>query len=57
MLKGRSDALFLVPDALFNHQRDRIAALALDARLPTMHGFREPVDAGGLLSYGPDYLD
>jgi putative ABC transport system substrate-binding protein len=56
-LKGRSDALFLVPDALFNHQRDRIAALALDARLPTMHGFREAVDAGGLLSYGPDYLD
>jgi len=22
-----------------------------------MHGFREPVEAGGLLSYGPDYLD
>jgi putative tryptophan/tyrosine transport system substrate-binding protein len=56
-LKGRADAVFLVPDALFNLQRDRIAALALDARLPTMHGFREPVDAGGLLSYGPDYLE
>jgi putative ABC transport system substrate-binding protein len=56
-LKGRADALFLVPDALFNNNRNRIGALALGARLPTMHGFREPVEAGGLLSYGPDYLD
>jgi putative tryptophan/tyrosine transport system substrate-binding protein len=56
-LKGHVDALLLYPDFLFNKNRNRIAALALDARLPTMHGFREPVEAGGLLSYGPDYLD
>jgi putative ABC transport system substrate-binding protein len=56
-LKGRADALLVYPDFLFNKNRDRVAALALDARMPTMHGFREPVEAGGLLSYGPDYLE
>jgi putative ABC transport system substrate-binding protein len=56
-LKGRADALLVYPDVLFNKNRDRVAALALDARMPTMHGFREPVEAGGLLSYGPDYLE
>jgi putative ABC transport system substrate-binding protein len=56
-LKGRADALLVYPDVLFNKNRDRVAALALDARMPTMHGFREPVEAGGLLYYGPDYLE
>jgi putative ABC transport system substrate-binding protein len=31
--------------------------LALGERLPTMHGFRELVEAGGLMSYGPNYSD
>jgi putative tryptophan/tyrosine transport system substrate-binding protein len=30
--------------------------LALGARLPTMHGSRDYVEAGGLISYGPDVL-
>jgi putative tryptophan/tyrosine transport system substrate-binding protein len=29
----------------------------LGARLPTMHGSREHVEAGGLMSYGPNFLD
>jgi ABC-type uncharacterized transport system substrate-binding protein len=33
------------------------AALALAARLPTMHGTREVVEAGGLMSYGPNFTD
>jgi putative ABC transport system substrate-binding protein len=57
VLAGRADALFIVPEQLFNTNRSLINALALDARLPTMHGFREPVVAGALMSYGPDYLD
>jgi len=35
--------------------RDRINALALKARLPTMHGVRDYVEAGGLMSYGPNW--
>ena len=56
-LAGRADALFVAPEQLINTNRDHINALALAARLPTMHGFRDAVAAGGLLSYGPDYLD
>ena len=56
-LEGRADALFVVPEQLFNTNRLRVNELAMKARLPTMHGFREPVEAGALMSYGPDYLD
>jgi putative ABC transport system substrate-binding protein len=31
--------------------------LALAARLPTMHSIREHVEAGGLMSYGPNFPD
>jgi len=38
-------------------QLHQIVALALGARLPTMHGFREYVEVGGLMSYGPNLPD
>jgi putative ABC transport system substrate-binding protein len=56
-IAGRADALFVAPEQLFQTTRDRLAAAAFEQRLPTMHGFKEPVTAGGLVSYGPDYLD
>jgi putative tryptophan/tyrosine transport system substrate-binding protein len=56
-LKGRVDALIVPPDALLLGHRIRINTLALGARLPTMHGSREYVEAGGLVSYGPNYSD
>ena len=34
-----------------------INTLALGVRLPTMHGFREFAEAGGLMSYGPNFPD
>src|SRR5262249_24734238 len=37
--------------------RIRINTLALSARLPTIYGVREFVEAGGLMSYGPNFLD
>jgi len=37
--------------------RIRVNALALGAGLPTVHGLREQVEAGGLMSYGANFLD
>jgi putative tryptophan/tyrosine transport system substrate-binding protein len=54
---GRGQALYVVADALVNTNRVRINTLTLAARLPTMHGFREIVEAGGLLSDAPNFLD
>jgi len=56
-LKGRVDALYVITDALVNTNRVRINTLALASRLLTMHGVREYVEAGGLMSYGADYSD
>src|SRR5262245_5801144 len=53
-LKDRADARYLCPDPLTNTSRTRINILAVGARLPTMHGHREFVEAGGLMSYGPN---
>jgi len=56
-VKGRSDALYVVSDPLVNTNRVRINTLAVAARLPTMHGFREFVEAGGLMSYAANFPD
>ena len=57
LLKSRADALYIVPDPLANTNRILIGALALGARLPMMCGFREFVEAGCLMSYGPNLPD
>jgi putative tryptophan/tyrosine transport system substrate-binding protein len=46
-LKGRADALFVSPEPLVLTNRTRINILAAAARLPTIYGFREYVEAGG----------
>ncbi len=51
---ARADALYVAVDALVTANRTRIITLALGARLPTMFGLREYVQAGGLMSYGPN---
>ena len=56
-LKGRAEALYVQADPLFTTSRVRFNTLALIARLPTMHGTREQVDAGGLISYGTNVTD
>ena len=55
--KARSEALYVVNEPLVINHRERIAALALHARMPTMHDIREHVEAGGLISYGPNFPD
>jgi putative ABC transport system substrate-binding protein len=54
-LKGRADALHIVSDPLFVAHIVRINMLAIGARLPTMYSWREAIDAGGLMSYAPNY--
>jgi putative ABC transport system substrate-binding protein len=51
-IKGRTQALYVCPDGLMETNKIRINTSALGARLPTMHGFRQYVEAGGLMSYG-----
>jgi putative ABC transport system substrate-binding protein len=56
-LKGRSEALYVVGDAVVMTHRVRINTLALAARLPTSFNYREYVEAGGLMSYGANLSD
>jgi putative ABC transport system substrate-binding protein len=56
-LKGRADGLYVVTEPLVNTNRIRLNTLALDARLPTIHGYREYVETGGLMSYGANFAD
>jgi putative ABC transport system substrate-binding protein len=56
-LKARADALYVVVDSLLLVHALRINTLALGASMPTMHGAREFVAAGGLMSYGADFVD
>jgi putative ABC transport system substrate-binding protein len=56
-LKGRADALYVCSEPLLNTNRTRINILAVGARLPTVHAFREYVEAGGLMSYGANFPD
>jgi ABC-type uncharacterized transport system substrate-binding protein len=49
-------ALFINIDSFLFNQRQQIAALAARHRVPTIHPFREYVAAGGLMSYGANYL-
>jgi putative tryptophan/tyrosine transport system substrate-binding protein len=56
-LKGPAEALYVVIDPLVNTHRIRINTLALAARVPTIHTIREGVEAGGLMSYGPNVPD
>jgi putative tryptophan/tyrosine transport system substrate-binding protein len=56
-LKDRADALYVVNESLVNANRDLINKRALEERLPTMHGLGNTVEAGGLMSYGPDIQD
>ena len=53
MAKGQADALLVIADGMFVLHRTRLAELAARNRLPSMHGNRENVEAGGFMSYGP----
>jgi ABC-type uncharacterized transport system substrate-binding protein len=56
-LRGRIDGLYICTDPLVTMYRVRINTLALTEKVPTIYAFREYVQAGGLMSYGPNFPD
>ena len=56
-LKSQAEALYVCTDPLVVTNRARIQTSAMGARLPTVYNSREYVDTGGLMSYGPNFLD
>ena len=55
IIRERPGALLVLADRLFLHHRARIMDFATQHRLPGVHAYRELVEAGGLMSYGPSY--
>jgi putative ABC transport system substrate-binding protein len=56
-LNGKAQALYVPPDPLVFSNRTIINTLAFNQRLPTMYAYRDYVQAGGLISYGPNLPD
>jgi putative ABC transport system substrate-binding protein len=52
IIKEKANALLVFPDPVTNAHREQIVEFAAKHRLPSMFGRREPVEAGGLISYG-----
>jgi putative ABC transport system substrate-binding protein len=57
MTKARAGALTVLRSAMFFGERRRLVDLAAKNRLPAVYFFREFVDAGGLMAYGPNQAD
>jgi putative ABC transport system substrate-binding protein len=55
VLRERPEALLFLADRVFLHNRQKLMDFADKNRLPTMVPYRELVEAGGLVSYGPSY--
>jgi len=55
MREKRPDALLVPADRVFLTNRARIVEFSARQQLPSIHGYRELVEAGGLISYGPSY--
>jgi putative ABC transport system substrate-binding protein len=55
ILRERPGALLVLADRLFLHNRARIVDFEAKHRLPGVYAYRELVEAGGLMSYGPSY--
>src|SRR6516164_3573874 len=56
-LQDHAEGLYVEPDPLLLANRVRFNTLVLTARLPAIYNSREWVEAGGLMSYGPNFLD
>jgi putative ABC transport system substrate-binding protein len=57
MIRERAGGLVELPDPMFLTERNRLADLAAQNRLPAIYGFREHAAAGGLMAYGVNLRD
>jgi putative tryptophan/tyrosine transport system substrate-binding protein len=57
IVREKPDALLILADRVFLHDRKRMMDFATEHRLPSVNAYRELVEAGGLMSYGPSYED
>jgi putative tryptophan/tyrosine transport system substrate-binding protein len=57
IILGRANAFAVVSTPMIGKERNRVVEFAGKHQLPTVFGFREYADAGGLMSYGPDLAD
>jgi putative ABC transport system substrate-binding protein len=57
LVEKRAEALLIAPGALFLERRFQLAALALRHAVPTIYAIAAFPEAGGLMSYGSDYVD
>jgi putative ABC transport system substrate-binding protein len=57
MIEHRGDAVYVTSTPFSVLHREQLAQIALSHRLPTLYGFREFAEAGGLMSYGANLLD
>jgi putative ABC transport system substrate-binding protein len=57
IVRRKPDALLILADRVFLHNRKRMMDFATEHRLPSVNAYRELVEAGGLMSYGPSYED
>jgi putative ABC transport system substrate-binding protein len=55
--KERPEALIILADRVFLHNRQRMMDFTAEMRLPNVNAYPELVEAGGLMSYGPSYED
>jgi putative ABC transport system substrate-binding protein len=54
-IKEKADAILAFPDPVTSSHRVQIVEFAIKHRLPSVFGWSESVEAGGLMSYGPDH--
>jgi len=57
IIKERPDGLLILADRVFLHNRKRLMDFATQQKIPSVNAYRELVQAGGLMSYGPSYED
>jgi ABC-type uncharacterized transport system substrate-binding protein len=57
LAKDRAKALLTLPDPLFSNERLQLVALAAKRRVPAIFSPKDFVEAGGLISYGPNVPD
>jgi putative ABC transport system substrate-binding protein len=57
LVERRTDALLVANDPFFESQREQIAALAGRVAVPAIYSGRSYIEAGGLISYGPDLTE